>query len=181
MAISSINLPAPSGTAKTQSGSFTTDAAGDLTAALTAGAGVNETILRIATTAGFLGGDIITVPGAWFSAGDLNTPVLGVALQSGGQLTISNPAIVTGVASGTPISKWNQLPVAGQPKHVRATRRDNGDFFDWVAGMEPFSANTSIGGVTALLAKVMLCQPGAIHFAPGMLAASQTYDIVIDY
>ena len=181
MAISTINLPAPVGTSKTQSGSFTTDAAGDLVVALTATAAVNAPTLSIATTAGFLGGDIITVPGAWFSGGDLNTPVLGVALQAGGTLTIANPAIVTGVASGTLISKWNQLQVAGQPKHVRVTRRDNGDYYDWVVGMEPDSANTSIGGTVALLAKVMRCQPGAVHFAPGMLAASQIYDVAIEY
>lgn len=180
MAISTINLPAPIGTSKTQSGTFTTDATGDLTAALTAGAGVNAAILNIATTAGFQGGDIITVPGAWFSAGDLNTPVLGVALQGNGQLTISNPAIVTGVAIGTVISKWNQLPVAGQPKHVRITR-GNGDYYDWVVGMEPNSATTSIGGTVTTQPKVMLCQAGAVHFAPGMLAASETYTALIEF
>lgn len=180
MAIVTINLPAPVGTSKVQSGSFTTDAVADLTAALTSGAAVNATELVIATTAGFLGGDIITVPGAGFAGVDQNMPVLGVALQAGGRLTIPNPGIVTGVASGTVIAKWNQLPVAGQPKHVRITR-GNGDYYDWVVGMEPNSATTSIGGTVTTQAKVMLCQAGAVHFAPGMLAASETYTALIEF
>lgn len=178
MAISSINLTAPVGTSKVQSGTFTTDAAGDLTAALTAGVGVNGAILSVATTAGFLGGDLVTIPGAWFSAGDLITPVLGVALQAGGQLTIPNPAVVTGVASGTVISKWNQIPLAGQPKHVRLTL-PNGDWYDWVFGMEPYSANPSSGG--AALPRVMLCQAGAVHVAPGILAPSSTFSLLAEF
>ena len=181
MAISAINLPAPAPLAKTQSGTITTDAAGAATAATTSNTGVNATVIVIGSTAGYTGADVITVPGAGPSGADKELLVSGASLQGAGQLTIPNPGIVTSVATGAIISRWDRLDIAGRPRHVRATRRDNGDFIDWVAGMEPYSANVSTGGAVTLMARVMLCQAGAVHFAPGVLAASQLYDILVEF
>ena len=122
MAISTINLPLPVGTANSQNGSFVTDATGDLTAALTAGAGVNASTLTVASTAGFIGGDFITVPGAGYQGVDQHMALLGASLQAAGQLTVFNPGIVTAVASGTVISKWNRLTCNGQPKRSEERR-----------------------------------------------------------
>ena len=187
MPIASINIPALVGKATSVAGSFVTDANPELSTVTTldANSGSNQTSLTVTTTAGFeSAADLLTLAGAGLSGADATIQVtaLGVSgANSATKITIPGFAIRTSVVAGAAVTRWNRIGITARPKHVRVTRRDNGDYYDWTDGMEPYSANTSIGGVTALQAKVMLCQPGAIHFAPGMLAASQTYEIVIDY
>lgn len=185
MPIASINIPTLVGKASQVVGSFTTDANPDVSTVTTADASANQTALTVTTTAGFeSASDLLTLAGAGLSGADATIQVtaLGVSgVNSATRFTIPQFCIRTTVVAGAAVTRWNRIGITARPRHVRVTRRDNGDYFDWTDGMEPFSANTSIGGVTALLAKVMLCQPGAIHFAPGMLAPSQNYDIVIDY
>lgn len=185
MPIATINIPALVGRASQVMGSFVTDANPDVSTVTTADASANQTALTVTSTVGFeSAADLLTLAGAGLSGTDaiIQVAALGVSgVNAATRFTIPQFCIRTTVVAGAAVTRWNRIGITARPRHVRVTRRDNGDYFDWTDGMEPFSANTSIGGVTALLAKVMLCQPGAIHFAPGMLAASQTYDIVIDY
>ncbi|KQQ32000.1 hypothetical protein ASF61_16840 [Duganella sp. Leaf126] len=173
------------GKATSVAGSFTTDANPEVATTTTADATANQTALTVVSTAGFeSAADYLTLAGAGLNGADANIQVtaLGVSgVNAATRLTIPGFSIKTTAPSGAAVSRWNRIALTARPKHVRITRRDNGDWMDWTDGMEPFSANTSFGGVAALLAKAMLCQPGAIHIAPGILVASQTYDIVIDY
>lgn len=181
MAISNVNLPWPVGTDKSQTGTFTTDAAGIFSMPLTAGAGANAPKLVVASTAGFIGGELITLPGAGFSGADQVLTILGASLLAGGELTIHNPGVVTGVASGTILSRWDRITVAGQPKRVKLTRA-NGDTAEWLAGMEPGSASVIIGGAAAVVqARYMYVQAGAVHFAPGILNPSETYTLLVEF
>ncbi|KQQ40460.1 hypothetical protein ASF61_06825 [Duganella sp. Leaf126] len=185
MPIATISISALVGKASSVSGSFTTDANPEVTTTTTADATANQTALTVVTTAGFeSAADYLTLAGAGLNGADANIQVtaLGVSgVNAATRVTIPGFAIKTTAPSGAAVARWNRIAITARPKHVRITRRDNGDYFDWTDGMEPVSANTSIGGVQSLQARVMLCQPGAIHIAPGILAASQTYDIVIDY
>lgn len=181
MAISSVTLPWPVGTSKSQTGTFTTDASGTFTMALTAGVGANATKLIVASTAGFLGGELITLPGGGFNGDNQIITILGASLLAGGELTIHQPAVVTGVPSGTVISRWDRIAVAGQPKRVKLTSA-NGDTAEWIAGMEPGGANViTSGGAPVLQLKYMYVQAGAVHFAPGILAISTTYTILVEF
>ena len=149
--------------------------------ALTANANVNTGILTVATTAGFSGGEVVTLPGAGFSGGEQHLLILGASLLAGGQLTIPNPGVVTGVSSGTVFSRWDRIAVAGQPKRVLITH-PNGDTAEWIAGMEPYSANViTSGGAPVLQSKYLYAQAGAVHFAPGILAISTTYTILVEF
>lgn len=185
MPIATINIPALVGKAPQVVGSFVTDANPDVSTVTTADASANQTALTVTTTAGFeSASDLLTLVGAGLSGADATIQVtaLGVSgVNAATRMTIPGFQIKTTALAGAAVTRWNRINITARPRHVRVTRRDNGDWMDFTDGMEPYSANTSIGGVTALLTKVMLCQPGAIHFAPGMLAPSQTYDIVIDY
>lgn len=178
MSISSVNLPALVGTSLQHTGSFTTDANPAVTTTTTASVGANGTVMAVASTAQFSNGsDIITVPGAGLAGATSNIQVIGVDLQALNQLSLYNTSVQATVASGTTITRWERLDIAALPKHVRVTRQSNGDYYDWVAGMEPYSANSGSG----LLTGVMLVQSNVIHFAPGLLAASETYTVLVEY
>lgn len=180
MAISSITLAALVGLATQQSGTFTTDAAGDLTKTTTANIGVNSSTMTLSDTTGFeSSAELVTIPGGGLSGVDVILPILLRASTT--VLNIPNPGISTQVNSGAIITRWNRISITARPKHVRITQQDTGDYYDWVDGMEPYSANASIASVTSVVAKAMLCQSGAIHVGPGILVASKTYSILVEY
>lgn len=185
MPIATISIPALVGKAPSVTGSFVTDANPDVSTVTTLDASANQTSVTVVTTAGFeSASDLFTLVGAGLSGADATMQVtaLGVSgVNSATKMTVPGFQIKTTAPAGAIVTRWNRINISARPRHVRVTRRDNGDYYDWTEAMEPYSANTSIGGVVALLAKVMLCQPGAIHFAPGMLVPSTTYDILIEY
>lgn len=182
MPIASISLPRLVGTSLQQVGSFTTDSGPEFTTTTTSNLAVNATLVNVVDSSGLTSGaEIVTFPGGGISGADAYRPTTAVNQLGANQFNTPNPGISTAVPTGTTLTRWNRISAQGQPRHVRVTRRDNGDYYDWTEGMEPYSANSSIGGVVALLPTAMLCQLGAVHMAPGVLVAGQTYDIVIGY
>lgn len=182
MSISTVNIPALSYTGTQQTGTFSTDAAGEQTATTSSDTVANAAVMNLVSSAIFAGGiDIMIVPGAGASGAAKPIQVTGWDLQAANQLTIPNPGIQTLVPAGTVVTRCNRIGIGARPKHVRITRQDTGDYYDWTEGMEPWSANATIGGSTSLVALAMLCQTGAIHIAPGILVASKTYSILVEY
>ncbi|MYN42734.1 hypothetical protein GTP55_25655 [Duganella sp. FT109W] len=181
MAIINLNLPALGATAMVQNGTFSTDTAADVSTTLSANAVASASTLSVASSAGFAtGAELVTIPGAGPAGATAFVALDGLNLFGANQLSCQNQSIVTGVASGTAVTMWGRIALKGTPKHVRLTQA-NGDWWDWVQGMEPYSVNSSVGGVTGLLTNKMLCCPGAVNFAPSFLAASTNYSILIEY
>lgn len=166
---------------KTQIGNFTTDGAGSVSNTTNGSTPANSVTMNLTSSAAFNDAGVVTVPTAGAAAATAYLLFCGNQVLSSNQLSMYNPGIQSAVASGTTVTQWDRVQYSGRPTRIRITRRDNGDWYEWVEGMEPYSIKQSIAGVFSVNTLGALVTVDAIHFAPGLLAASVTYDIEITY
>ncbi len=163
-----------------QVGTFVTSAAADLSTTTVGTTAINSTFMNVASSAG-IDADYISIPGGGTSGGTIALPAL--AATSATQLTLYPVSLVTAVPAGTTITRWNKIMLKGRPRRLQFSNRTTGDRYEWTEGMDVFTLKQYSGaGVYTLLSTfAIVVQAGAINIGPGILAASATYDIQIDY